>query len=130
MPANDPVPCFYTGQNYRWEKPAKVLPRSEVRKLKSWGEGKFIENGKIFLFAKSIVVAIAEKVWDGPLGVGNLLPFAKAHNYGDKLHYEMPMAGDRTAYARSFRKELHPSSRALFNQPGIQWASYLRRVTA
>lgn len=32
--------------------------------------------------------------WDGPLGVGNLLPFARLHNYGDKLHYEMPMAND------------------------------------
>jgi hypothetical protein len=32
--------------------------------------------------------------WDGPLGVGNALPFSKPNNYGDKLHYQMPMAGD------------------------------------
>jgi hypothetical protein len=126
MAASDPVPCFYTGQNYRWEKPAKTLTRAEVRKLKNWGEGKFVENGKIFLFAKSIVVAVGEKVWDGPLGVGNLLPFAKAHNYGDKLHYEMPMAGDKTAFARSLRRNIQVSSRPIFNQPGIQWANYAR----
>jgi hypothetical protein len=115
MPANDPVPCYYTGQNYRWEKPAKTLTRAEVRQLKSWGEGKFIENGKIFLLAKSIVVAMQEKVWDGPLGVGNLLPFSKPHCYGDKLHYETPMAGDRSIFARHHRKLIHPSSRSLFN---------------
>jgi hypothetical protein len=32
--------------------------------------------------------------WDGPLGRGNVLPFAKSNNYGDKLHYEIPMAND------------------------------------
>jgi hypothetical protein len=42
----------------------------------------------------------------------------------------MPMAGDKTAFARSRRRELHPSSRSLFNQPGIQWVSYLKRVSA
>lgn len=129
MAASDPVPCYYTGQNYRWEKPAAIKPRSEVRRLKALKIGQFIENGKIFLFFKSICVAAKEKVWDGPLGVGNLLPFAKAHNYGDKLHYQMPMAGDRTAYARSSRKEISVSSRHAFSQPGIQWMNYFS-VTA
>jgi hypothetical protein len=54
------------------------------------------------------------KLWDGPLGRGNLLPFAKAHNYGDLLHYEMPMAGDRTPYARSRRRAISVSSRSFF----------------
>lgn len=51
---------------------------------------------------------------DGPLGVGNLLPFSKPHCYGDKLHYETPMAGDRSIFARHHRKLLHPSSRSFF----------------
>jgi len=32
--------------------------------------------------------------FDGPLGRGNLLPFARTHTLGDKLHYEIPRAGD------------------------------------
>src|SRR5580692_7427138 len=98
MAATDLVPCFYTGQNYRWEKPADIKPRSEVRRLKNLKLGKFIENGKIFLFSKTAFVLIKENVWDGPLGVGNLLPFARPHNYGEKLHYEIPMAGDRGVF--------------------------------
>lgn len=128
MPSTDLVPCFYTGQRRAVERPAKFEMRSRLHELKKAKLGKFVDNGKVFLFEKSIVV-VQEKLnrgWDGPLGVGNLLPFAKAHNYGDKLHYEMPMAGDKTAFARSRRKELHPSSRAIFNQPGIQWANYAR----
>jgi hypothetical protein len=126
MAASDPVPCYYTGQNYRWEPAAEILTRGRARELKKAKLGAFVENGKIFIFFKTAVIAIAENVWDGPIGVGNLLPFSKAHNYGDKLHYEMPMAGDRTAYARHRRKEIHVSSRVLFSQPGIQWASYMR----
>jgi hypothetical protein len=130
MAASDPVPCFYTGQNYRWEKPAKVLPRGEVRQLKTWKLGKFIENGKIFLFFKSTVIAAAEKVWDGPLGVGNLLPFAKPRCDGSKLHYELPPAGDRTPYQRSRRKFIKVSSRGVFSQPGVQWANYVSGAIA
>jgi hypothetical protein len=87
--------------------------------------GRFDQNGKIFLYFKAIVNA-AKRVWDGPLGIGNVLPFAKAHNYGDKLHYEMPMAGDKTAFARSRRREISVSSRSAFSQPGIQWMNYVR----
>lgn len=118
MAATDLVPCFYTGQDYRWEKPAKVLLRSEVRELKKAKIGYFVENGKIFLFFNAMLHA-AKKVWDevrdGPLGRGNILPFARLHNHGDKLHYEVPMAGDRSVYARHRRKLIHPSSRSLFN---------------
>lgn len=52
---------------------------------------------------------------NGPLGVGNVLPFSKPHCYGDKLHYEMPMAGDRSIFARHYRKLIYPSSRSMFN---------------
>jgi hypothetical protein len=30
----------------------------------------------------------------GPLGRGLLIPFSKVRNYGDLLHYAMPLAGD------------------------------------
>jgi hypothetical protein len=129
MAATDLVPCFYTGQNFRWEQPAELRTRTECHRLKKFKLGRFDQNGKIFLFFKAIVNA-AKLVWDGPIGVGNVLPFAKAHNYGDKLHYEMPMAGDRTAFARSRRKEINVSSRVLFSQPGMQWANYVRPVSA
>ncbi len=51
---------------------------------------------------------------DGPLGVGNVLPFAKPQNYGDRLHYEIPMAGDRGAFARHRPRNIQVSSRNLF----------------
>jgi hypothetical protein len=71
--------------------------------------GRFIDNGKAFLFYASVVVE--KKLWDGPMGVGNLLPFAKAHSLGDPLHYEMPMAGDRTCFARHRRRRIRVSGR-------------------
>jgi len=111
MPSTNLVPCFYTGQDYRRERPAAVHTRQETRKFKLQHLGKFIENGKIFLFFKQL----AKKLWDGPLGVGNLLPFSKASNplvAPDKLHYATPMAGDRTAFARHRRHRIHVSSRS------------------
>ena len=109
------------------EKPAEVRLRSEVRQWKKLKLGKFVENGKYFLFFKALMVKMA-RYWDGPLGVGNALPFSKLHNYGDKLHYETPMAGDRTSYqrARMHRAEegeksllvtrtIHVSGKNLFN---------------
>jgi hypothetical protein len=114
MAATDLVPCYYTGQNYRWEKPAKVLPRSEVRRLKECKLGQFIENGKIFLFFKAIAKEI-QRIWDSPASAKTILMFIKTHQDGAKLHYEMPMAGDRSAFARSRRHVISVSSRSLFN---------------
>jgi hypothetical protein len=114
MAATDLVPCYYTGQNYRWEKPAKLLPRLEVRRLKQCKLGQFIENGKIFLFFKAIVKE-AKRIWDSPASAKTILMFIKTHQDGAKLHYEIPMAGDRSIFARHRRKLLHPSSRSLFN---------------
>lgn len=93
MAATDLVPCFYTGQDYRFDKPAEVRTRAEVRQWKKQRLGKFVGNGKYFLFFKALIVKLA-RFWDGPIGVGNALPFAKAHNYGDRLHYEIPRAND------------------------------------
>jgi hypothetical protein len=93
MAATDLVPCFYTGQNYRVEKPAELRLRSEVREFKNQKLGKFIENGTRFLYFRALTKRVV-RLWDGPIGVGNALPFARLHNYGDKLHYEMPMAND------------------------------------
>jgi hypothetical protein len=92
MPATDLVPCFYTGQLRCVERPREFRQRAELHQLKAAKLGKFVDNGKVFLFDKTDKIV---KVWDGPIGIGNLLPFAKQNNYGDKLHYEMPHAGDR-----------------------------------
>lgn len=68
--------------------------------------------------------------FDGPLGVGNLLPFAKPRSDGAKLHYEIPMAGDRSLLHRHglyhrrdeygvmqvLGREISVSSRSLFSQ--------------
>jgi hypothetical protein len=110
MAATDLVPCFYTGQDYRLERPVEVRTRAEVRELKAKKLGKFVDNGKLFLFFKTVAIRL-NRFLDGPLGTGNLLPFAKPHNYGDRLHYEMPMAGDRTTFARHRRKLIHVSGR-------------------
>lgn len=93
MAASDPVPCFYIGQDYRWERPAEIRTRAQVRELRDLKLGEFREGGRIFLFFKRMK-EVVKNVFDGPLGIGNLLPFAKPNNLGDKLHYAMPMAND------------------------------------
>jgi len=119
MAASDPVPCYYTGQDYRWERPACVKTRAEVRELKKWKIGKFVESGKIFLFFKRLVKEAMTGFWDGPLGVGNLLPFARTHTQGEKLHYETPPAGYHYWQRRFERKSTRVSSRKLFNSQPI-----------
>lgn len=112
MAKKDLVPCFYTGQDWRREPPAESHPRQDVHYFKSLKLGKFIESGKFFLFHARRIKEVIVGLFDGPLGVGNLLPFAKAHNYGDKLHYEIPMAGDRGVFARHRRKLIRVSARS------------------
>lgn len=94
MPATDLVPCFYTGQNYRTEQPAEIRIRLEVRELKRQQLGTFADNGRIFLFFKRLVIVREARFWEGPLGVGNALPFARQTD-GSRLHYEIPHAGDK-----------------------------------
>lgn len=121
MAATDLVPCFYTGQDYRWERPAKLEMRLRVRQWKDEKLGKFIENGKAFLFSKTIIQAAPP--CNGPLGRGNLLPFAR-RTTGEPLHYSVPMAGDvgirlhqrtliqasgRNLFARRSHRELFPA---------------------
>jgi hypothetical protein len=48
------------------------------------------------------------------LSANNVLAFMRTDTSGDKLHYEIPMAGDKSALARSRRTLLHPSSRSYF----------------
>jgi hypothetical protein len=117
MATTDLVPCFYTGQNFRWEKPAEIRTRADCHLQKKLKLGRFDQNGKIFLFYKAIVNA-AKSVWDGPVGIGNLLPFAKRSS-GDKLHYETPMAGDRSIFARHRRHIIHVSHRSLFSRQAL-----------
>jgi hypothetical protein len=42
------------------------------------------------------VIAEVSRFWDGPLGVGNLMPFARVQNplmHPARLHYPIPAAG-------------------------------------
>ena len=118
MPATDLVPCFYTGQDYRWEKPAEMRLRSEVRDFKTRGLGKFVENGRVFLFSQKIVLFLAEH-WNGKPGGGSILAFLKTRTDGTPLHYEIPHAGDRSIFARHHRSLIHVSSRNLFRHQAI-----------
>lgn len=60
------------------------------------------------------------RAWiDGPIGVGMLVPFVKPRSSGDKLHYEMPMAGHKTPYQRSLRRLIHVSHRSYFSKQAI-----------
>jgi hypothetical protein len=101
MAATDLVPCFLTGQDYRWERPALIHTRAEVREMKRLKLGKFVDNGKVFLLDKSIETKIS--FYDGPLGIGNLLPFSRIPNGTEKHHYPIPaMADHRIAWLKSF----------------------------
>lgn len=56
--------------------------------------------------------------YDGPIGIGNVLPFSRSSNplfAPDKLHYEIPRAGDRGLVARHRRRRIRVSSRNRFN---------------
>jgi hypothetical protein len=115
MPSTDLVPCFYAGQ-HRWSSPpAKFQTRAELRQAKTLKLGQFVDDGRAFQFTKKHTME-ASSTFDGPLGIGNLLPFARLKNLGEKLHYETPMAGDGnwlTGYTP--RSEFRVSSRSRFN---------------
>jgi hypothetical protein len=79
--------------------------------------------------ARDAIAAMVEQLkpfcyFDGPLGIGNVLPFARLKNNGDKLHYEMPMAGDKgmRRHGLYYRKDelrthaIHVSSRNFFSR--------------
>lgn len=68
----------------------------------------------VIQMVKITAVNIQETIsawFDGPLGVGNLLPFSKPQSTGDKLHYEIPMAGDRGTFAQHRRPFIRVSAR-------------------
>lgn len=44
-----------------------------------------------------------------------VLQFVRTHCTGDKLHYEIPHAGDRSLYARHRRRLVHVSGRSIFD---------------
>jgi hypothetical protein len=93
MPPTDLVPCFYAGQ-HRWSSPpAKLLSRAALHIQKALKLGQFVDNGRAFQFSKLHTQNVCA-TFDGPLGIGNLLPFARMKNLGEKLHYECAMAGD------------------------------------
>ncbi len=105
MAATDLVPCFYTGQDYLIERPSALHLRSKVREFKARNLGKFVAHGRIFLFFKRL----AKTLWDGPLGVGNALPFSRQSD-GSRLHYEIPHAGDIGLW-RHYKKFIRVSAR-------------------
>ena len=125
MPATDLVPCFYTGQDSRWESPAEFRARAELHKLKKQKLGRFDQNGKIFLFFQKIAQHVS-RLWNVTPSANNLLHFVKTNCYGDKLHYETPMFGDNDLLHRFgmyfdaekqqyVTRTISVSSRSLFN---------------
>lgn len=94
----------------------KSIVRSWIRSM----EAVWIVPGqlaqKLRVRARRGMAMIGRGLVDGPIGIGNVLPFARLHNYGDKLHYEMPMAGDRGCFARHRPRNIRVSSRSLFSK--------------
>jgi hypothetical protein len=114
MPANDLVPCYYKGQLRRVEAPAEFRLRVDLHEMKAEKLGKFVDNGQVFLF-EQVRVRRGKQLWDGLLTAANVLAFSHPRNpliAPDKLHYEMPMAGDRTTFARHRRHLIHVSGRS------------------
>lgn len=109
MASTDSVPCYYTGQRVGVDPPAESRPRHEVREFKRQKLGKFVASGKFFLFFKR-AIAKAKRLWDGPLGVGNALPFSPRTDPTKHFHYEVPPAGDVGLW-RHFRKRIRVSAR-------------------
>jgi hypothetical protein len=119
----DLVPCFYTGQNFRWERPVAFRVRAELHQLKKEKLGRFDQHGAIFLFFQKVVEHVVER-WEGTPSAQNLLHFVRTHCEGDKLHYETPMAGDNDLLhrfgmyfdgSRYVTRTIPVSSRSLFN---------------
>jgi hypothetical protein len=79
--------------------------------------------------AEEATHALISYVIDGPLGVGNLLPFSKPRCYGDKLHYETAMAGDGNWIdGYTPRRRIYVSSRSLFSNQVLPAARIEARV--
>ena len=133
MPLTDLVPCFYAGQPRILSRPAKLMLRSNLHDMKKHKLGLFVDDGTAFQFTRKFTDAV-RPLWDGLLGVGNLLPFARLHNYGDKLHYWAGPQGlrfhglyqrrDENGVMQLHSHEIEVSSRLLFSQPGMQWKNY------
>ncbi len=122
MPATDLVPCFYTGQDFRWEQPAEFRLRGDLHRIKKFKIGRFDQDGKIFLFFKRIETA-ARDMFYVPMSAKSILFFLKTRTDGTPLHYEMPHANDvgmrrHGLYRRDDEIRSHTisvSSRSLFN---------------
>lgn len=112
MPPTDLVPCFYTGQNRYVEPPVRLERRDRLHASKKIGSGRFVDNGKHFQFIRRIETAIT---YTGPPSAKNILAFLKTRTDGEKLHYEIPMAGDRSLFARHHRSLIQVSSRSKFS---------------
>lgn len=111
MAANQLVPCYYTGQNRRVEPPAEFRLRPELHEIKKQKLGTFVDNGKNFLFAARRRVRVFNTLWEGRPSSKSILAFLKTNSYGDRLHYEIPRAGDRGLFARHHRPRIRVSSR-------------------
>jgi hypothetical protein len=121
MPATDLVPCFYTGQDFRWEQPAEFRLRSELHRIKKLKIGRFDQDGRIFLFARRIEAA-ARDIFSVPVSAKTVLTFLKTRTDGAKLHYEMPPAGYSYWHNRFERPYISVSSRSLFNHQVLPMA--------
>ena len=78
----DSIPCWRQGQDADCERPAKVVTRAEALQLRTQRLGKFIRHGQAFLLFGT---------WDGNLGNGYLLSFARRQRrIGDSNIYLAP----------------------------------------
>lgn len=72
---------------------------------------------KLVQVAAHKAMQLARALWDGPLGVGNALPFSRQSD-GSRLHYEMPHAGDIGLW-KFYRKRISVSARSRFSHQSL-----------
>jgi hypothetical protein len=98
-------------------------PRSHVKRSIAQGMVRHLEAAWVVknaiiqrLVIRARTAAKEIRAWiNGPLGIGNLIPFARVQNKDiapARYHYEIPHAGDRGIFRRHFRKKIRVSARS------------------
>lgn len=83
------------------EIPKEIVTREEARGMKTDLLGKFENHGRSFrLFEADPDANKRRSSFEGPIGIGNLLPFSPPTDATKKHHYEIPLAGDRNLLRR------------------------------
>jgi hypothetical protein len=96
----------------------KVIAFYLVRKCLAVRIGKRLIQMVEVKAAQAIAFVTGRGWWDGPLGIGNVLPFSPPTDPGKHRHYKIPHAGD-VGLRRHNRKLIRVSGRSMFSRQPI-----------